>query len=1256
MIFRRFGLVVALFCALSLAALAGLAGANGSHDQNPGAAEKVILFASDGMRPDLMEQFARQGDMPTYRELMREGVRGKNGLTQAFPPNTGVGWATLATGTWPGEHGSTNNTFHRLTDSSFNFSTSFSATGLLQTDTIAQAAERAGKSVVSVEWVAARGYVPALQGPVVDFRSFFSRRGILLNYDLPGQPAGANQFGVDYFRVDLDPASGWTNVPASFSPAKQERLTVTTTFAAVNPDQVYDLYLYDSTNDNRTNYNRVLIVPAEAMKNGSLRVANLGRSQWADVKVPLIGARAGQTAGLHFKVVDLASDLSRFRLYFTSVGRVNATYNALGPAGSAAFEQTLAHNFPTSTAADFAPLEAGIVDEDTYVEQGLKWKDAHFAYLRYIFNTLDVEPDMLLLGNPVTDEFGHQFTGLFTRRDLDGDLNPFYDDVNGDGIRDHRVAAREGYIRAAYEEADETLGLGRDLMGERDTTVFASSDHGMAPQWWAVNAAKVLLDAGLQTVEQNANCRWAPTLPAGQKVKVCYAGGTAQFYVNLVGRQPEGVVPAAEYEAVRTQIVNAFQNLSDPANPGKQLVSAVLRKEQLTDVDGSDSLNPNRSGDVVVVLRPPYQFDAATPGQRIAFSQFFGQHGYLPDLVNLSRNVNMHATFVAAGPGIRGNGGHHDDDDDDDDDGGNHRSDGGGGGGGGRVVRGVRAIDIAPTIAFLMDIPGPTSARGDILYDAIERGDRFREVQLIGLNDFHGNLEPPSGSSGRVGATNAGGVEFYATHIKRLEEDNRNTLIVSAGDLIGASPLISALFHDEPTIDAFDSLGLDYNAVGNHEFDEGWNELLRMQNGGCHPVDDCQDGDPFNGADFDFLAANVVHEDDGETLFPPYKIARFGGLKVAFIGMTLEGTPSIVTPSGVAGLDFLDEADTVNALVPRLRNQGADAIVVLVHEGATPAAPLTEKSANECAGLSGPITDIVNRTSDEVDMFVTGHTHQAYNCVIDGRPVTSAGSFGRLVTDIDLVVDRHTGDVVHVRAANRIAHRDVPRDPDQTALVDRYRALSAPLANRVIGRITADITRATNAAGESTLGDVIADAQLGATDDPGFGDAVVAFMNPGGIRTDLIFNQISGGELPGQVTYGEAFNVQPFGNSMVTMTLTGTQIDTLLEQQFDNPAVGQIRVLQVSDGFTYTWTASAPTGSKVDPNSIRIDGVAVDPAGSYRVTVNSFLAEGGDNFPVLRDGTARLGGDVDTDALEDYFTAHPLGVPPGPQDRITRVP
>jgi 5'-nucleotidase len=396
------------------------------------------------------------------------------------------------------------------------------------------------------------------------------------------------------------------------------------------------------------------------------------------------------------------------------------------------------------------------------------------------------------------------------------------------------------------------------------------------------------------------------------------------------------------------------------------------------------------------------------------------------------------------------------------------------------------------------------------------------------------------------------------------------------------------------------------------------------------------------------LAANVVYKDNGQPIFPAYKIENFpGGVKVAFIGMTLEGTPNIVTPSGIASVNFLDEVETVNALIPELRKKKIETIVVLIHEGGLPG---VGTGYNDCGGgISGPIVDIVNGLDDAVDVVVSGHTHQPYNCTIDNKLVTSAFSFGRLVTDIDLTISRATGDVVAKTANNVIATRTVPEALDLLALVDKYRNLSAPLANRIIGSITADITRSTNAAGESALGDVIADAQLAATAPASLGGAVIAFMNPGGIRADLTYVSSPAGEGNGNVTYGESFTVQPFGNSMVTMSLTGAQIEAVLEQQFQVN-----RVLQVSIGFAYTYDNAAPVGSRVDPASITLNGVPLDPSATYRVTVNSFLADGGDGFSTLLAGTARLGGAVDTDALSDYFAAN-SPVAPGPQNRITRV-
>ena len=524
--------------------------------------------------------------------------------------------------------------------------------------------------------------------------------------------------------------------------------------------------------------------------------------------------------------------------------------------------------------------------------------------------------------------------------------------------------------------------------------------------------------------------------------------------------------------------------------------------------------------------------------------------------------------------------------------------------------------------------------------------ERSREVnlQILAINDFHGNIATTSGSFGGTGRA-----DYLATNIQAAEAGVDNSIFVSAGDLIGASPLISALFHDEPTIEAMNLIGLDINAVGHHEFDEGPDELLRMQLGGSHPVDGDLDGDPFQGADFEFLAANVVVEASGETFFPAYSIREYDGVKVAFIGMTLEGTPTIVTPSGVYGLTFVDEVDTVNALVPELQKKKIESIVVLLHEGG-----FSDGGQNDCGtGLVGPIADITAALDDAVDLVIAGHTNDEFVCEIDGKWVTMADTRGRLFTDIDVTLNKKTRDMTVV-AINNVPNLQsgVTPDPLVKDLINKYDALSAPLANAVGGVITSDILRFQNTAGESALGDVIADAQLAATAPAGFGDAVVAFMNPGGIRDDFLFAE-STTETDGEVTFGEAFSVQPFGNSLVTMTLTGAQIDTLLEQQW----LGQTspRILQVSAGFSYTWDMGQPDGMKIDPASIMIDGVTVDPGTGYRITVNSFLADGGDNFSVLRDGTDRLGGEVDLDALVTYFSEN-SPVAPGPQDRITQLP
>jgi 5'-nucleotidase len=522
------------------------------------------------------------------------------------------------------------------------------------------------------------------------------------------------------------------------------------------------------------------------------------------------------------------------------------------------------------------------------------------------------------------------------------------------------------------------------------------------------------------------------------------------------------------------------------------------------------------------------------------------------------------------------------------------------------------------------------------------------QVKILAINDFHGNLKPPQGGirirdpqdASKTINVPAGGSEHMATALAELRAKNPNHIFVAAGDLVGATPLVSALFHDEPTIEAMNLMGLEASAVGNHEFDKGSVELLRLQRGGCHPTDGCKGPQPFTGARFQYLGAGIVDTRSGSPLLPSTHVKRFQGIPVAFIGLTLKDTPTIVVPAGVAHLKFGDEAETVNALVPGLRQQGIEAIVVLIHEGGVPSGDY-----NECSGISGPIVDIVKKLDRAVDVVISGHTHRAYNCRIDDRLVTSADKYGTVVSEIDITLDPKSGDVTQARADNVIVRTDRhARDAAQSKLIAAYEQLAAPLAKRVVGRVSAPLSRDESPAGEMAIGLVIADAQLAATADAG---AQLALMNPGGVRANL------SGDAGGQVRYEDLFAVQPFYNNLVTLTLTGAQLQRALEQQWLNQP--RPRVLQVSRGFAYTWDSSKPPGQRVVAGSLRLNGVAVDAQQRLRVTVNSFLAGGGDNFSVFKqDGQDVRTGSMDIDALERYVAAQGT-VAPVTAPRIQRI-
>ncbi|SFR16372.1 5'-nucleotidase [Lentzea waywayandensis] len=537
------------------------------------------------------------------------------------------------------------------------------------------------------------------------------------------------------------------------------------------------------------------------------------------------------------------------------------------------------------------------------------------------------------------------------------------------------------------------------------------------------------------------------------------------------------------------------------------------------------------------------------------------------------------------------------------------------------------------------------------------RGRGTVDVRLIGINDLHGNLEPPTGSSGRVilpdGTTvDAGGAAFNATHIKNLQKEVKNSVIVGQGDLIGGSPLVSALFHDEPTIEVLNKVGMDATAAGNHEFDEGYKELLRMQRGGCHPVDGCQFRDTYEGAKFPILGANVTHAKSGLPALPPFWVEIRDGIPIGFIGMPLKDVPILVDPNGIKELKFGDEVKAANKYANLLDAIGVKSIVLLVHQGDQVTS--TGGGPNACnVAPENPGSYIATNVSPKIDAVFSGHSHQHYNCVVkdpagNPRPFIEGLAFGRELSVVDLKIDRRTRDVVRgeTKADNKIVTRTVAPDPVIQSVIDLAKTKSGPIANRPIGSIGADIVRAAAASGDSPLGNLIADSQLEATKANG---AVVALMNPGGVRADLTYAP-KGTEGPGVVTYDEAFSVQPFSNILQTVTLTGAQIKNALEQQF---VVGKTTILQPSSGFTYSWSLSAPIGSKI--SGITLNGTPVDPNANYRVTINSFLQGGGDGFAEFTKGTEITGGGIDLDGFAAYLATHPGQLPPA-TGRITQLP
>ena len=1191
--------------------------------------EKVIFFSSDGLRQDMVEAFASQRLLPAMAKLLRTGARAADGglLTQA-PPNTGAGWYSLATGAWPGVHGSTNNTF-TINGAPFANRTSSFDSVALQAETLAQAAERGGKKVAQIEW--AGGRVGVINGPTVDFRSFLSGRGVTTNYIGPADDAAfVTSFGLQFDHpagfagqeafpaAAPTPATGWSNVPTSYSPAQEMRMRV----LDFGTDKYgLNAYIFDTTNDNTVNYDRVLFSPT---KNGADAVATLGRGEWGDVKVTIVdGPLNGLTGGMLIKVEELTGDLSQVRLFHTSVTRANASWPGWSEPGfNGDFAEYIAQNFPTATAADFAVLEAGIVSEETYVQQGLYWETGHHPIIEYIVT--NYEPDLLMLGYPATDEFQHQFLGLISPILPTGDPNPAYDDVQVDGIPDGRVQERTDFIQRAYQGADATLALAQSLM-QGQLSTFVASDHGFAPQFLAIDASQVLVELGLLSHPQTSNCRPARDETIG-KAKACWAGGTVQIYLNLEGREPadEGFqqIAAEDEESTVEAIKAAYLELSDPndwTGDGQpedwRMIDRVFTKAEARYIpNGPDSTadmaHPTRTGDLVVFSYPPYQFDAATPGTLVSLSHFFGQHGYVPDVQNLDASVNMRAAFLAGGNAVRSR----------------------------IVVNDLRTIDIAPTIAYVMGIPLPQHSQGVVRLDML-RGGRGRSlVPVIGLNDFHGQLEPTNFTMDDQ-SVSVGGAAYLATMFdEEVAQFPGGALLFSAGDNVGASPANSGLLQDAPAIDVENAWGLDATAYGNHEFDYGVERLRQHQ----------------ERASFPFLGANIV---DATTQRNPNwvqgtHIFRYGNRRIGVIGIALESTPELVSAGATAGLAFLDEAETIRKESEKLRKRGVRIQIVLIHEGTS----LGQNAfgSNPADPWQGPIMGIAEQLQDTtVDVIFAGHTHRVSNLMVGDILVVEGINAGASYSVAQMVI--HNEDVEWAGGATRIAKNIgvAPRE-DVQAIVDEANAQTEELRNQVIGTQSIDILRDPARLHESAMGNMVTDAMR--LKYPG---VEAAFTNSGGLRADLLMSPPSAGEQPGEITWGEMFAVLPFGNRTVILTLTGAQLEQAFLNGFSpacDPNVHSGRFPQLSGlkvTFTCNGTTPVITGMWKTPEGPAGQATPIGPSDTVRLVTNDFMYTGGDGYTVFSEGTDVLQpGDDLLQVTIDYVAAN-SPVAPVVEGRIT---
>jgi 2',3'-cyclic-nucleotide 2'-phosphodiesterase (5'-nucleotidase family) len=1183
-------LVLSLLLAAPVPALLS-AGVARAQDASPVAANDagapVLLFAAPGLQPDLVTRFAGEGALPALSSMMAAGASADGGLLPPFPATVGTELTTLLTGAWPAESGIVADRFYRTGSPSFDDHVTWSDAGLLQADTLPQAAERASKQVVAVGWEGLSGLDPALQGPVVGAATTYSEAGIVTT--AASRDEGASS-AVE--RVDLRPAEGWKGAPESYSPAQETSFTIPSLDpAGVNPDRTFAVYIADTTDDATTNYDQIMLATE---KQSASEVARLGGGAWASVPVTLAGNLEGQSAGFQVKALELAPDLSAFRLYVTPVSRYTATWTACGdrPACSepGGFEEFVNKRLGPAVPIDAAPVEAGLIDAETFSEQGITAAWQGIDALRLIVNDLGVRPDLLLLGSAFPGETARVLPGQLDGAIGVGGATPVATPLAGS---DTGEVAR-GLLRESYRMADQLLATGQELLGA-EATALVVSPGGIAVSSRAVNAGQVLVDAGLAEAAQPANCVPGPVtappgtpdpeaLPVGPGVKACWSGGSALIFLNLDGREAAGAIAEDAYDATREAVAAAFRELRDPDNPDTTVVSRVLMKEELRDVGGADALHPSRGGDLVVTLAPPYRFDDTTGGAAFASAIGMASRGYAADSGASS------GFFLASGPAIAGKA---------------------------RIAG--RAIDVAPTAAFLLRVPGPHNASGNILFAALANGSSLRDITFLDISDFHGQLPPLSALADTIdadGAVNSsydvGGVAVLAPWFGRFRDAASGpVLLVTAGDAVGATPPISSAFGDRPTIEAMNAIGFVADSLGNHNFDAGAEYMF----GTLEPL-----------ADFPYLSSNLVPARAdatpaaGTAPFLPSLLLDLGGVKLGLVGFSNPDIPQLTKPGALGPWRVIDPVEPVNREAASLREQGVTAVVAMGHMGAT---------GGTLTVPTGPVVEMAGQLQG-VDVVIGDHTDvQVAATLPNGILFTENRSKGVMFTRVQLVIDSATGDLVY-RTADFHRPWVIGMTPD-AAMVARLDALQAELAPtlaKVIGAGAIPIPRAdscgmeTGRTCESLIGDVIADA-LRLTYSTDF-----ALTNSGGIRADLTCPPEGGDFCPEDaethaITEGQVLTVLPFGNVAVTLEVTGAELKEMLETGVSRMPEASGAFPQVS-GLCFTYDLDAPAGSRVtsavrqaDDGSCSGEAIDFSESARYTIATNDFTASGGDGYPDL---------------------------------------